>query len=147
LEPGCLIVIRQVEEVSLRKSRSTEKLHFVSEMCLESYLGGLTANDPGAFLAAVQPQPLYNPNPSSLTIRTTPRPRKASGFVCRLILSTSRGRRTISPMPIKLEGYVSYRKPEFRLDITDLPANECIIAFPVLGPKVSSKNLPWCLAR
>jgi hypothetical protein len=63
----------------------------------------LTANDPGAFLAAVQPHPLYKPKPSSLTILSTPRPRNASGFVCRLILRTSSGRRTISPIPIKLQ--------------------------------------------
>ena len=62
-----------------------------------------TAKDPGAFLAAVQPHPLYNPKPSSRTILTTPRPRNASGFVCRLILRTSRGSRTISPIPITLE--------------------------------------------
>lgn len=61
-----------------------------------------TANDPGAFLAAVQPQPLYRPNPSSLMIFRMPRPRKASGFVCRLILRTSRGNRMISPMPMRL---------------------------------------------
>jgi hypothetical protein len=66
-------------------------------------MGVLTAKDPGAFLAAVQPQPLYNPNPSSLTILTTPRPRNASGFVCLLILRTSRGSRTISPIPMILD--------------------------------------------
>lgn len=63
----------------------------------------LTANDPGAFLAAVHPAPLYKPIPSSRTIATTPRPRNAAGFVWRLILRTSRGRSTISPIPITLE--------------------------------------------
>ncbi len=53
--------------------------------------------------AAVQPQPRYRPKPSSRTILRTPRPRNASGLVWRLILSTSRGRRTISPIPIRLE--------------------------------------------
>ena len=67
-----------------------------------AFNSGHTANEPGAFLAAVQPHPLYKPKPSSATIRKTPRPRKASGFVWRLILRTSRGRRTISPIPIKL---------------------------------------------
>lgn len=62
-----------------------------------------TANDPGAFLAAVQPAPRYRPMPSSATILNTPRPRNASGFVCRLILRTSRGKRTISPIPMMLQ--------------------------------------------
>lgn len=61
-----------------------------------------TAKEPGAFLAAVHPQPRYRPKPSSPIILNRPRPLKASGFVCRLILSTSRGSRTISPIPIKL---------------------------------------------
>jgi hypothetical protein len=64
----------------------------------------LTAKEPGAFLAAVQPQPRYNPNPSSATILKTPLPRNASGFVCRLIFNTSRGSNTISPIPIRLNG-------------------------------------------
>jgi hypothetical protein len=66
-------------------------------------MGTRTAKEPGAFLAAVQPHPRYSPKPSSLTILKTPRPRKASGFVCLLIFRTSRGRRTISPIPMILE--------------------------------------------
>lgn len=61
-----------------------------------------TAKDPGAFLAAVQPAPLYNPIPSSATILNTPRPLNDSGLVCRLILRTSRGNKTISPTPMML---------------------------------------------
>lgn len=64
--------------------------------------GALTAKEPGAFRAAVHPQPRYRPKPSSATILRTPRPRKASGLVWRLILRTSRGSRTISPIPIRL---------------------------------------------
>lgn len=71
--------------------------------------GRHTAKEPGAFLAAVQPQPRYNPKPSSPIILRTPRPRKASGLVWRLILRTSRGSRTISPIPIKLSKlYISF---------------------------------------
>jgi hypothetical protein len=61
-----------------------------------------TAKDPGALRAAVHPQPRYKPKPSSAIILATPLPRKASGFVCRLIFKTSKGSITISPMPIKL---------------------------------------------
>lgn len=58
-----------------------------------------TANEPGALRAAVHPAPRYKPIPSSEMILNRPRPRKASGLVWRLILRTSRGRRTISPIP------------------------------------------------
>lgn len=44
---------------------------------------------PGALRAAVQPHPRYRPKPSSSTMRKTPRPLKASGFVCLLIFKTS----------------------------------------------------------
>lgn len=101
-----------------------------------------TANEPGAFLAAVQEAPLYKPNPSSLTICKKPRFLKASGLVlikqiwdgqyknsrrveeerkkvethCRLILSTSRGSKTISPIPVNLsnnrEFSLYYRNPK-----------------------------------
>src|SRR5258706_2395392 len=53
-----------------------------------------TAKLPGAFRAIVQPHPRYSDVPSSETIRRSPRPRKASGFTWRLILSTSSGRRS-----------------------------------------------------
>lgn len=68
-----------------------------------------TANDPGALRAAVQPAPRYSPMPSSEMILNRPRPRKASGFVWRLIFKTSRGRRTISPIPIKLVHQTSHQ--------------------------------------
>lgn len=103
-----------------------------------------TANDPGAFLAAVQPAPLYNPMPSSATIRNTPRPRNASGFVCRLILRTSRGNKTISPTPIILE-----RGSELKdilgdhVEDTYLPAVADMMAFPLPFPKVRSNLSPW----
>jgi len=83
---------------------------------------GRTAKDPGAFLAAVQPQPLYSPNPSSRTILTTPRPRKASGFVWRLILRTSRGRRIISPIPITLH---IHQLPNHNISPRILPVPSC----------------------
>ena len=56
--------------------------------------GRCTAKEPGAFLAIVHPQPRYNVVPSSMKMRTTPRPRNASGLTWRLILSASSGRRT-----------------------------------------------------
>ena len=108
---------------------------------------GLTAKDPGAFLAAVHPHPLYRPKPSSRTILTTPRPRNASGFVCLLILRTSRGRRMISPIPIMLQSIYQPLCPLSIRGAADLPANECIIAFPVFGPKALSNSVPWFLAR
>jgi hypothetical protein len=74
----------------------------VSNETGKHWIRHLTANEPGAFLAAVHPHPLYSANPSSATILKTPRPLNASGFVCRLIFSTSSGRSTISPIPIKL---------------------------------------------
>ena len=86
--------------------------------------GQRTANEPGAFLAAVQPAPRYKPMPSSATILKTPRPLKVSGFVCRLIFSTSRGKRTISPIPMML------------------PAVACMMALPLPLPKVASNWLP-----
>ena len=64
---------------------------------------GIIAKLPGALRAAVHSQPRYNANPSSAMILKSPRPRNASGFVCRLILRTSKGRRKISPIPIKLQ--------------------------------------------
>ena len=102
----------------------------------------LTANDPGAFRAAVQLAPLYKPIPSSLTILTTPRPLKASGFVWRLIFKTSRGKRTISPMPIKL---LSHQCVSFGVDAissTNLPAVACMMALPFPFPKALSKASP-----
>ena len=54
----------------------------------------LTAKLPGALRAMVQPHPRYSADPSSLKIRMKPRPRNASGLTWRLILRTSRGRRT-----------------------------------------------------
>lgn len=77
-------------------------IHFVNVFHRRCARYILTAKDPGAFLAAVHCHPLYRPKPSSFTILTTPRPRNASGFVCLLIFKTSRGRRTISPIPITL---------------------------------------------
>ena len=80
----------------------------------------LTAKLPGAFRAIVQPHPRYSePSPSSESNLKKLRPRTASGFVCILILSTSRGnktcqgislyegmyrarRQTTSPIPVKL---------------------------------------------
>ncbi|KAH3673845.1 hypothetical protein OGATHE_001825 [Ogataea polymorpha] len=78
------------------------------------------ANEPGAFLAAVHPHPLYKPSPSSCKILKKPLPLKASGFVCLLIFSTSRGSRIISPIPIRD------------------PAVADSSALPVLAPKASS---------
>jgi hypothetical protein len=60
------------------------------------------AKEPGAFLAAVQPAPLYMPNPSCLKKTITPRPYSCSGEVCAFTFSASKGKRKISPIPIKL---------------------------------------------
>ena len=90
-----------------------------------------TANDPGAFLAAVHPAPRYSPIPSSATILKTPRPLNASGFVCRLIFKTSRGNRMISPMPIILAYQVSSTRDD----------SENISVIP------SSCRVHYCLSR
>lgn len=125
LEPRGLVVILETEDVLLGERGTTEELVELAQNSPMQHLQEtLTANEPGALRAAVQPQPRYNPKPSSLTILRTPRPLKASGFVWRLILRTSRGSRTISPIPIRD------------------PAAECMMAFPVFLPKAFSNWVP-----
>ena len=108
LPPRSLVVVLEVEEVLLGKGRATEQLFMAVSnplVCSKKrtlWKRQLTAKEPGALRAAVQPQPRYRPKPSSRTILRTPRPLKASGFVWRLIFRTSRGRRTISPIPTRL---------------------------------------------
>lgn len=104
-----------------------------------------TANEPGALRAAVHPAPRYKPIPSSEMILKRPRPRKASGLVWRLILRTSSGKRTISPIPTIL--FPSAPINQSLREKTNLPAVACIIAFPVPLPKVASNVEPWCCAR
>lgn len=130
LTPRRAAVVLQTKNIFFCESRASKEL---KQKAASSQTIGLfnvvqaqepTAKLPGAFRAAVQPQPRYSAKPSSATMRKTPRPRKASGFVliglecqivwkwvaavllidayCRLIFKTSRGRRTISPTPIKL---------------------------------------------
>ncbi len=102
LEPRRLVVVAETEKVFLGKRRATEKLYRIRPKPLASDADTHTAKEPGAFRAAVHPHPLYKPNPSSAMILKIPRPRNASGFVWRLILRTSSGNRTISPIPIRL---------------------------------------------
>lgn len=87
LEPRSLVVVLQVEEVLLGKGRASKQLSV--PVSTRKFPGRkrnfgreqLTAKEPGALRAAVQPQPRYRPKPSSRTILRTPRPLKASGFV------------------------------------------------------------------
>lgn len=106
---------------------------------------GHTAKEPGALRAAVHPAPRYKPIPSSEMILNSPRPRKASGLVWRLILRTSRGKRTISPIPTIL--FQSAPINQRVSNKTNLPAVACMIAFPVPLPKVASNVEPWFWAR
>lgn len=129
LQPTGFVVVLEGVNVLLGEGRSTKELS-LCQWCFGGSVGARhTAKDPGAFLAAVHPAPRYRPMPSSATMRKTPRPRKASGFVCRLIFKTSRGSRMISPMPIRL------------------PAVACMMALPVPLPKALSNSVPWCCAR
>lgn len=122
LKPGSLVIVCKPINVSFCKCGSTKKLFtLLASAMLQEVLETRTANDPGAFRAAVQPQPLYNPKPSSLTIFTMPRPRNASGFVCRLIFRTSSGRRTISPIPIMLKINSQHEQPPAN-DFSHLPS-------------------------
>lgn len=114
------------------------------------------ANEPGALRAAVHPAPLiasqrelvmtwrrsltnprfyaylYSPMPSSATILRKPRPLNASGLVCLLIFSTSKGNKAISPMPTKLETRTEkvrtgrHSRLCCRLSANVLPASSCV---------------------
>lgn len=79
--------------------------------------GKRTAKEPGALRAAVHDAPRYRPIPSSEMILNSPRPRNASGFVWRLILSTSSGSRMISPIPIKLVVSMHYTSSGWSLHL------------------------------
>lgn len=127
---------------SLAKAEPPKSCQTVSILLLMlEARGGRTANEPGALRAAVHPAPRYKPIPSSEMILNSPRPRKASGLVWRLILRTSRGKRTISPIPTIL--FLSVRCDQQRVKgKTNLPAVACIIAFPVPLPKVESNVEP-----
>ena len=60
LEPRSLVVVVEVEEELFGKGGATEKLGIKSEslsLCKSGQERGYTAKEPGAFLAAVQPQP------------------------------------------------------------------------------------------
>mmetsp|Transcript_32110 Transcript_32110/g.49655 ORF Transcript_32110/g.49655 Transcript_32110/m.49655 type:complete len:203 (+) Transcript_32110:70-678(+) len=83
------------------------------------------ANDPGAFLAAVQPAPRYRLNPSFAKISNTPRPRSCSGAVCAFTFSASSGNRNTSPTPIML------------------PDTAAIIVLPCCRPNRSSNCAPY----
>lgn len=104
LAPGCFVVVFHLVEILFCGCGSSKELQIrlVERSSFLLHLGMPTANDPGKFRAIVHPQPLYSAKPSSATILRTPRPLKASGLVCRLILRTSKGSRTTSPTPIRL---------------------------------------------
>lgn len=92
--PSCLGVISYTKGIFFCCSGCAEELRGrFMHVEMDAY-SLLTAKLPGALRAMVQPHPRYNADPSSLKMRMTPRPRNASGLTWRLILSTSRGRRT-----------------------------------------------------
>lgn len=92
--PSCLGVISHTKGIFFCGSGRAEELRRRFMHVEIDMYSLLTAKLPGALRAIVQPHPRYNVDPSSLKIRMTPRPRNASGLTWRLILSTSRGRRT-----------------------------------------------------
>jgi hypothetical protein len=99
LTPGSLRVVGKLEDVLLGESGTSEQLKYRKMLSIRvpkwSRRPSLTAKLPGALRPMVHPHPLYRlAIPSSLISLTIPRPRKASGLVCILILSTSRGSRT-----------------------------------------------------
>lgn len=57
LEPSRLVVVLEVEEPLLGKGRTTKQLPRVSKTHIRGSQWALTAKEPGALRAAVQPQP------------------------------------------------------------------------------------------
>lgn len=105
----------------------------------------------------VHPQPRYRFKPSSRNIRTTPRPRNASGFTCLLILRTSNGRRTYTTTCMSRiralhaattthhfantghaehGGAISALHARGETRVTHLPARACVMSLPLRSPNV-----------